>query len=546
MEESREDLIQEIKQLKKRKKYGLVWEDKPEDVVELCEEKFPILTEIKTKEIRNDDNSPNILIEGDNYHALSVLNYTHNGKIDLIYIDPPYNTGNEFIFNDKIIDANSNFRHSKWISFMNKRLKIAKKLLVKNGLIFISIDDHEVSTLRLLLDEIFGQKNFVTMIIWKSRTSMQYSEPLISSQTEYILVYAKNKKLWNRDDGISTQKVVRETDEINYSNPDNDPLGNWISSGLTRNDGRKQYLLTTPSGKQYTEPWLYSEENMKKLHKENLLWYGINGDSKPRKKSYFSENTGRVSSNLLYDEFILSESGSKKKIFHIGTTESGTNELKKIFQNNGLFNYPKPSSLIKYIMKLHPNKKSIILDFFAGSGTTGHALLDLNKEDDGDRQFILCTNNENKICTRVCYPRIKKVINGYKNQKGEKIDGFGGNLKYFKTDFVDSTITDKNKQNIAMRSTEMLCLKESCFNEYKQSKHFTIFSNCLKYLAIIYDFDGLDPFIKFMIKFQKQIIVYQFTLDDDPVMDDFLDIKKFITLKPIPASIIASYRRIFK
>ena len=174
--QTKEKLLAEIerlkKELKKKKKYGLIWEDKPEDVVEMCKEKLPVLKEVKSKEIITDKNKPmNLLIEGDNYHALSVLNYTHKGKIDVIYIDPPYNTGNkDFIYNDHYVDREDSYRHSKWLSFMEKRLKLAKMLLSKEGVIFISIDDNEQAQLRLLCDSIFGEKNFVGEIIRKTKS----------------------------------------------------------------------------------------------------------------------------------------------------------------------------------------------------------------------------------------------------------------------------------------------------------------------------------------------------------------------------------------
>ncbi|MCX8179110.1 MAG: site-specific DNA-methyltransferase, partial [Candidatus Aenigmarchaeota archaeon] len=169
---TKEELIEEIKRLKKRKKYGLIWEDKPEEVVELCKKKLPVLKEVKSKEIITDKNKPvNLLIEGDNYHALSVLNYTHAGKIDVIYIDPPYNTGNkDFIFNDHYVDKEDAYRHSKWLSFMERRLKLAKNLLKDTGVIFISIDDNEVAQLKILMDDsdLFGAHNFIAILPRKS------------------------------------------------------------------------------------------------------------------------------------------------------------------------------------------------------------------------------------------------------------------------------------------------------------------------------------------------------------------------------------------
>src|SRR3989344_6109639 len=191
---SKNQLVAEVERLRKRKKYGLVWEDKPEDVVEQCKTELPVLKEVKNKAIAKDKNGPvNILIEGDNYHALSVLNYTHQGKIDVIYIDPPYNTGNkDFVYNDNYVDRGDVYHHSKWLSFMSKRLLLAKNLLKDKGIIFISIDSIELAQLKLLMNEIFGEDNFVNIIVWKKTNSPKSQANTLGFQHEYILFYAKN------------------------------------------------------------------------------------------------------------------------------------------------------------------------------------------------------------------------------------------------------------------------------------------------------------------------------------------------------------------
>ena len=225
---SKTELVKEIKKLEKRKKYGIVWEDKPEKVADLCKEKLPILEEDTKKEIKTDDKKPvNILIEGDNYHALSVLNYTHKGKVDVIYIDPPYNTGNgdAFLYNDKIVDKEDGYRHSKWLSFMDKRLNLVKRLLAKEGIIFISIDDNENAQLKLLCNEIFDETNFLGTITWEKRTKAQNTQTareMLQSKTEYILVYKKGtnkakfilevagEKIYNYETGESDMSLEGE------------------------------------------------------------------------------------------------------------------------------------------------------------------------------------------------------------------------------------------------------------------------------------------------------------------------------------------------
>jgi adenine-specific DNA-methyltransferase len=553
-----EDLKKQIEKLKSKKKYGIVWDDKrdPEKVVLQCNKKIPILVEDKNKVINGDKKRYNVLIEGDNYHALCVLSYTHSGMIDVIYIDPPYNTGkaNEWKYNDKYVDKEDEYRHSKWLNMMEKRLRLARKLLSNNGVIFISIDDNEVAQLKLLCDEIFGENNRAAIFNWKSRSSLQYSEPLVSSQTEYVLMYCKNKNKWGKK-LLKLNKVKKETDGLIYSNPDKDPLGKWTSSGLIRDDGRKKYKIVTPSGKEHVEAWLYTKENMDKFEKENILWFGEKGDALPRKKSYWKDYKGRTSSNLLKDEFIFFENENgiikKKKLFTIGTTEAGTKELKEIFNDKRTpFDYPKPHTLIKYFLSLYPKKDLISLDFFAGSGTTGHAVLALNKEDGGNRKFILCTNNEGKICTDVCYPRLKKVIDGYTKPNNTLEDGLGGSLKYYKTDFVDINslegITDEEKLKITYRAGEMIAVKEDTLNEVETTDYWQIFSNGKKTTAIYFR-ENISKIYELVesIKEDKKVILYIFGWGKNEYVNEFIEYEN-IEVRDIPEPIIEVYRGVNK
>lgn len=360
-------------------------------------------------EMKDSNNPKNIIIRGDNLDVLKILKSAYSEKIKMIYIDPPYNTTNEnFIYPDNFrqdykkileevglieIDENGEevesedlkfFKniqgsrtHSGWLSFMLPRLKLARDLLKEDGVIFISIDDNEQANLKLLCDEIFGEDNFICNFIWKCRTSKQYSSVTASIQTDYILCYGKNKNM------LLFNKIWGENDGLGYKNPDNDPKGAWITSGLIRDDGRKKYKIITPSGKEYYEAWLYTEENMKKFRENGELWFGIDGDAKPRKKSYLKDFEGNITSNLLI--------GSE-----IGTNEYGTNEVKGFFQNQPVFNNPKPTKLIKYLLQISTsvNSNDIILDFFAGSGTTAQAVMELNAEDKGNREFILVQIDE--------------------------------------------------------------------------------------------------------------------------------------------------------
>lgn len=538
---TKEELIAEIERFKERKKYGLVWEAKPEKVVEECKDKLPVLKEVKNKEIQTDENKPvNLLIEGDNYHSLSVLNYTHEKAIDVIYIDPPYNTGtgDTFRYNDKIVDSEDAFRHSKWLSFMEKRLRLAKNLLKNSGVIFISIDDNEVAQLKLLCDGIFGESNFVSSLIWEKVRIRKNSALYFTSNHDFILCIAKKKKQSEKSEGWDRQLITRAI-EGNYKNPDNDPNGPWIATAITANHPYSaDYTIKKPNGTVLSKPknasWRYSYETLQEFIKEEKIIWG-KGNSYPKVKRYLKDvKQGLVPKSIL-------------DFFEFGGNPDGANELKELFGGDKVFENPKPTKLLKKLIEIGTSKKdAIVLDFFAGTGTTGHAVLELNKEDGGNRQFILCTNNENNICTEVCYPRVQKVIEGYKNAKGEKVEGLGGNLKYFKTDFVDGEATDKNKKKLTNEATEMLCMKENTFEPVLNNGKYKIFKNTSHYTAIIFDQLKIREVKKVIRQKDKPFSVYVFSLGDDTFDEEFEDIKSKVKLSPIPEAILRVYRRIFK
>lgn len=536
------------KELKKKKRYGLVWEEKAEEVVEMCKEQLPILKEVKNKEIITDKEKPvNLLIEGDNYHALSVLNYTHAKKIDVIYIDPPYNTGNkDFVFNDHYIDREDAYRHSKWLSFMEKRLKLAKNLLKDSGVIFISIDDNEVAQLKLLMDnpDLFGENNFESLICWRRRTNQPNDKAkMIAKVAEFILVYAKNSNTLKEKRAFNTIPLG-ETRAASYSDPDNDPRGPWSTTPwrASRGQGGTRYKITTPTGKIYDEVWLGMKETFEKLLKDKRIIFPKNGTGKPRKKVFLYERQKEGQSAINF--WVGREYGDNL---------SASAELNDLFGGERMFDNPKPANLIKMILRIKTNKDSVVLDFMAGTGTTGHAVLELNKEDGGNRKFVLCTNNENnngngyKIAEDICYPRIKKVIGGYKNLKSEKVAGLGGNLKYFRTDFVDyDEPTDGNKIKLTAEATEMLCVKEETFEKILDQKNFKIFKNTNHCTGIIFDQAVIPAFKKAIKEIKGRFNIYIFSLGDDTFDEEFEDMKQKVKLSPIPEAILRVYRRIFK
>lgn len=419
--------INQIEKELTSKKYGLVWEEHEEEVDVKMQTHIPVFTEIENKEIVGNPDSEqyNFLLEGDNLHSLKLLEKTHKGKIDVIYIDPPYNTGHkDFIYDDAFVDRQDGYAHSKWISFMDKRLRIAHMLLKASGTIFISIDDNEYANLKLLCDEIFGEENMISDIIWNSRKSVS-NDAVVSLNHNYTLVYTKNINDFNK-----VKNMFKLTDSgEGFSNPDNDSRGPWKADPFDSPGIRPNltYGIVNPNtGVEFWPPegrcWRTGEEEYLKYLDEGRILFGKTGKSKPQLKRFLSDAQNKgLTPKSLWDD--------------CGTATDGTKELQNIFGKK-IFDTPKPTELIKKIINLAGDKNSLILDFFAGSGTTGQAVLDINSEDDGNRHFILCTNNDGDICEQITYPRMKTVITGKREDGSEYSDGQKANLKYYKIDFV--------------------------------------------------------------------------------------------------------------
>ena len=527
-----------LKLLRSQKKYGLVWEDKPEEIEARLEDEMPVLEEVADRAIISDDaTAPNhILIEGDNLEALTALSYTHSGKIDVIYIDPPYNTGNkDFVYNDSFVDREDGYRHSKWLSFMNKRLKIAKGLLSDKGVIFISIDDNEQAQLKLLCDEIFGNKNCLATVVQKSRDSIS-GDLLFSPNHNYLLVYARKQELiFAERDNF---RIPVEINEKLFKNPDNDPRGPWKLNPVDGPGGaRKGNPYYTFLG--ITGYYRYSEEVMRKYYEEGLI---------------IKRRTS------LGKKYFLSQAKAKKGIppttwwEDAGKTANGTKLLQQIVPET-TFNNPKPIELIIRCLQLL-NKDFQILDFFAGSGTTLHATMQLNAEDGGHRQCILVTNNENGICENVTYERNRRVIQGYTTPKGEAVPGLiHNNLRYYKTKLVSRDKTAKNLRLLTALSTDMLCIRndaymEKSFAEKQINKHVARYfesADGSRRMLLIYQEEAIGALVQLigtLPKHDDKLMVYVFSPNGYAYDDEFEDVADSVKLCAIPDAILNAYRRV--
>ena len=538
--------------LNSSKKYGLVWEEKVENTEEALRDNLPVLAEDKTLALTNGgENAPNhILIEGDNLEALTTLSYTHEGKIDVIYIDPPYNTGNkDFVYNDSFVDSEDSYRHSKWLSFMSKRLRIAKHLLSDRGVIFISIDDNEQANLKLLGDEVFGERLFVTDLIWRSSDSSNHDSKKFSVDYNHTLVYSKY-------DDWQPLKIERtEDNNAHYKNPDNDPRGPWFSSNVQSPNPRSNLMFDIVSPQGYTinaptKGWRWSKEKMQEWIEDGTIIFPEEG-KRLVKKTFLKDQQGIVPSNIWWDIEIT------------GHNRNAKYELKKLFpelKTSEVFSTPKPTKFIHRILEIASYKESIVLDFFAGSGTTLHAVMQLNQEDGGKRQCILVTNNENNICRDVTYERNKRVINGYTTPKGQEVEGLKqNNLRYYRTHLLPRERTNRNMRALVNASTDLLCIKEGIFEEFQgsgfkfQARDARLFSDGKRAMMVIYNEEVIPDIVEWLQSasansqlstLNSQLKTYVFSPGPYAWDDDFAPVIDRVDLCALPEAIYQAYKTV--
>ena len=539
---SNEEKANLIELLNHNKRYGLVWEEKSENAEDQLRDNLPVLKEVMEKKIIVSEDSPNhILIEADNFHALTALTFTHEGKIDVIYIDPPYNTGkrNEFRYNDSWVDLNSPYRHSLWLSFLSKRLRLAKKLLSKNSAIYISIDNNEFAQLKLLCDEIFGQENFIGSLIWRKKDGGGQTDEYFVTEHEYIFCYKKGDFCWiDETEEHNVNSYKREDDKGRYKLV---KLEKWGSGARKEDRLTMHFPLTAPDKTEFTpiapdgNPGRFrvGRKTMDDIIAENRLHWEFKNRWIPYEKVYYVPEKEKVLK-------------ARSILYKIANTGDGTNELTEIFGIKGKFENPKPTALINFILSHSTTSSSIVLDFFAGSGSTLHATMQLN-EDGGTRQCILVTNNENNICEEITYERNRRVIQGYTNTKGETIDGLTeNNLRYFKTEFVGRERSLKNKRRLTELSVDLLRIKENCYKEIKGAKNIRIFNKADIFLVVVADDVAIPKAIELIqqIPHGSIIKVYVFSEEQDPYTEDFYEVVDRVELCALPDAIYKAYQHV--
>lgn len=381
------------------------------------------------------DGDDNMIIHGDNLEALKALLPKYEGRIKCIYIDPPYNTGNEnWVYNDNVNspkirkwlgqvvgkEAEDLTRHDKWLCMMYPRLRLLQKLLADDGAIFISIDDNEQANLKLIANEIFGANNFIAQIVWERAYAPVNLKKHFSESHDYILCYAK------KVENLVCNGLPRTADANDrYSNPDNDPRGIWTSSDMTVGPvvEEKLYEIIAPNGNVLRPAsgrcWLFTKERYEEMRKDNRLWFGEKGNNMPRVKKFLSEVKQGITPMTIW------------KYTEVGHSQDATKTLKEIFDGKAVFDYPKSVDLIKRCLELYSDKSSIILDSFAGSGTTAHAVLNLNKQDGGHRKFILVEMED--YAENITAERVRRVIKGYgaSTNSAPKVEGTGGGFTFY-------------------------------------------------------------------------------------------------------------------
>lgn len=581
--------IERLKRSVKTQRYGLNWFDVPEAFEDDVENKIPVLKEEKKLALTSKDSKPtHLLIEGDNYHALTCLNYTHKEKVDFIYIDPPYNTGSDgFKYKDKRVlekypdgsdvPKDHPLRHSYWLSFMRKRLELAKDLLKEDGKIFISIDDNESAQLKMLCDEIFGVSNFLIplyiQVRYPGKTLVEDME--FQKLIETVYVYGKSAKA----------KLNRETIDYSFDKfiwkinttgkPKKLDLGGKTVELFKQ--GQYEIVEDKPSRNNLKEIWAtgkvldgnssgrFFRDYLEKRRDQdglNSLYkvYGI-GDDQFDFRYFTGPKRAKATKGKYYQgvpQEVLDAKEKNVKFRPINNFYDFADSFGNCRLEGGIDfrSGKKPLAFLRFLLNLGivREESNIILDFFAGSGTTGHAVLELNQARNSSHQFILVTNNDevtngvkNKIMTDICYPRIKNAIKGY-----GKNPGLGSSVKYYKTFFIGRSnvldASDEDKVDLALNAGELLAIAENTLEFIDANDHFQIFSNRdeTNYTAIYFreELDLFEEFEKRVNAIAERTVVYLFSWGNE-VFDNDFSLNKRVQVKAIPMPILEIYQNIY-
>lgn len=548
------ELLAELQKIQAQKKFGLVWEDQEEEESSSLSAGIPVAKEVPSRKIVSGESpKTNLLIEGDNLHSISLLNYTHYGQVDLIYIDPPYNTGNKsWKYNNDYVDKDDAYRHSKWISFMARRLKLARNLLTDSGVIVVAIDDYEIFTLGLLMDEIYGESNRLGTITVVHNPRGRNDDKFFATSHEFLLVYAKDSNLaevgyfdLTEDDVDSYKKTddISAYAEVSFMRTGNnstretrpnlfypiyyDPSTQKLS--LEKSKNSVELLPVNEANEEKT--WRWGRETFLEKCETELHVREVKGKLRLFKKRRLTDSKGRKPKTVWTDS-------------KYDASTHGIILLQKIFETKDVFPYPKSIHAVKDIVQLLSKPDSLILDFFAGSGTTGHAVLELNKSDNGTRSFILCTNNEGKIAEDVCYPRIAKVISGYGANTEASSKGIPANLRYFKVGLVSNSQTDANRKKLTREAVSLLSIRENAFKKEVDEPLLKVFSNSDTRTAILLDTSALGALLEEIeANSSTTYRVYVFSLANEDLADEFAVFGDRVKSLPVPEGILNTYYR---
>ena len=531
-------------------RYGLRWENKPEKFEADSVGKLPSLERVAGKRVHVDPSKPtHVLIEGDNYHALKVLSYTHERSVDVIYIDVPYNTGKgDFVYNDRIVDREDGFRHSKWLSFIAKRLQLAKRMLKPDGVFFVSIDDNEQAALTLLCDGIFGEENRLGPFIKKIAGGKNDSK-FIKVAHEYLLCYSATPGAADRLLGRSWTTEKQSSRSLRKDG-DNDrrqdrpnlffPVYVDESSGridATPFSGAQEVYPKRPDGSDGR--WRWSKSSVERDKHRLILKHKKSGD---------------------LDIHVVEDEGASKvspwdSVIDENTGPGGT-ALRDILGDAAAFTYPKNPDFMKWVVARHPNRDAVVLDFFAGSGTTAQAVMQLNAEDGGTRQCILVTNDEGEfkdsagtflcggICTHVTHPRLKKVIEGYTTPKGKDITGLGENLEFFRTAFRAQPSSRNQQRTLLAHSTAVLSLKSGCFQEVEANEKWALYRGNGEHMFVLFDEYAQEEALEALARIEGPVKAYVFAyeVDDDTVAA--LQALPHVTAQEVPKPLLELFLRL--